>query len=453
MYQKIKCAFFNILLFCFGFGLFLFNKVDSYAFPAFSYTCVNGNVGYETTYSVVFQETSSSIRFCLYVEPYASGSSRYRVRLLSNDSSALYLSVVSGDSSWPDSVVCRNADLGQPNGVYIKWPNNTEVFSALFEAVWSFSCNPSVRIFDDIDVAYNYILTGEYPLPNYDSTLQLDSFKVSSWNIGNLQWAFKSKFDVKWSDSRISFVQVRIKGTAKEITLESSFSPYSGKFQANEFVYKRGDVIHLIATPFKSDGSYGESLYYTVTYDDNVPFSNTYRKLVNNNVNDNTLTIPFSSTSGNDNVSVPVDGVSTNVTYKVNYNPVTNEYNTQNVYEIYYSPVVVYPDDTSENEVDETQEVIINNYNTTNYYQTVKNIDTNFDIDITDVSSGDIQNTYNDIGDFFKGFGGFVGKLALLFNGLFPFLSPTVSVVLVTMVGIIAVGAVVILFLKIFHIL
>lgn len=451
MYQKIKCAFFNILLFCFGFGLFLFNKVDSYAFPAFSYTCVNGNSGFERSFSVVFQNTNDS-RICFYVRPLVVGSSRYVYTLYSNDNSNIYFSVVDGDESWPDSGYLTTVDLGAPAGVYAKDFNNSQFF-ALTNAVWSVTTNPSVRIFDDLDVVYNYILTGEYPLPNYDSTLQLDSFKVSSWNIGNLQWAFKSKFDVKWSDSRISFVQVRIKGTAKEITLESSLSPYSGKFQANEFVFKRGDVIHLIATPFKSDGSYGESLYYTVTYDDNVPFSNTYRKLVNNNVNDNTLTIPFSGTSGNDNVSVPVDGVSTNVTYKVNYNPVTNEYNTQNVYEIYYSPVVVYPDDTSENEVDETQEVIINNYNTTNYYQTVKNIDTNFDIDITDVSSGDIQNTYDDIGDFFKGFGGFVGKLALLFNGLFPFLSPTVSVVLVTMVGIIAVGAVVILFLKIFHIL
>lgn len=448
-----KIAFYSLFLLCFGFGLFLFNKVDSFAFPPFSYTCVNGNAGSESTYSVVFQETSSSTRFCIYVEPYASGSSRYRTRLLSNNDSALYLSVVSGGSSWPDSVVCRNAELGQPNGVYIKWPENSDVLFGLFEAVWSFTTNPSIRVFDDLEVAYHYILTGEYPLPNYDETLKLDSFKVNSWNVGNIQALFKSNFVVTWSDSRISFVQVRIIGSANVATFESSLSPYKGRFQADNYVMRNGDVIHLVATPFKSDGSYGESLYYTVTYSDKIPFSNNYRKLVNNNVNDNTLTIPYSGTSGNDNVTLPVDGVTTNVTYKVNYNPVTNEYNNQNVYEIYYSPVVVYPEDISEREVDDTQTVIVNNYNTNNYYETVKNIDTNFDIDITDVSSGDIQNTYDDIGDFFKGFGGFVGKLALLFNGLFPFLSPIVSVVLVTMVSIIAVGAVVILFLKIFHII
>ena len=446
-----KIAFYSLFLLCFGFGLFLFNKVDSYAFPSFSYTCVNGNPGFEHDYSVVFRSTDN-YRLAIYLpNPTVN---RKNITFYSNsNTSRLYFDVVSyGGESVPDVGYFENSyDSNLPSGVYSF--NVPYTWQALTYYIWSFTTNPQVRVFTDLDSLYAYIANGTLPSLNFDSTLQLDSFKVNSWNVGNIQALFKSKFIVTWSDSRISLVQVRIKGTAKEVTYESSSSPYSRKFQADEFVYKRGDVIHLIATPFKSDGSYGESLYYTVTYDDDIPFSNTYRKLVNNNVNDNTLTIPYSGTSGNDNVTLPVDGVTTTVTYKVNYNPVTNEYNTQNVYEIYYSPVVVYPEDTTEQEVDDTQTVIVNNYNTNNYYETVKNIDTNFDIDITDVSSGDIQNTYDDIGNFFKGFGVFVGKLALLFNGLFPFLSPTVSVVLVTMVGIIAVGAVVILFLKIFHII
>lgn len=447
--DAIQRFFFNIFLFCFGLGLFLLVKLDSYAFPAFSYTCVNGNPGYEQTYSVVFQETSSSTRFCLFVEPYVAGSPRYRVRLLSNDSSSLYLSVVSGGSNWPDSVTCSNAALGQPSGVYIKWPDNTSVLSALFEGVWSFSCNPSVRVFDDLELAYNYILTGEYPSPDFDSSLELDSFKVTSWNVGNLQALFKSKFDVIWSDSRISTVQVRILGTADEVTYESSFSPFKGKFQASQFVFEKGDVIHLVATPYKADGSYGQSLYYSVTYSDNIPFSNNYRKLVNNNTNNNTLTIPYSGTSGNDTVTLPVDGVTTNVTYKVNYNPVTNEYGDLTLYEIYYSPVVVYPDNTSDQEVDETQEEIINNYTTNNYYETTKNINLSFDIDFGDISTNDIGEGFNGVSGFFNGFGGFIGRLSNWILALFPFLPPIVANSIVFTFGLVIFIAGIALILKI----
>lgn len=458
-----KFAFYSLFLLCFGFGLFLFNKIDSFALTQANIEYVGGGqVGsWYSKNNLSFDFDISVRRFAFYGERITPdmASHEYAYRIYTNQTGVVNASGYAYGYYW-DTGERYNA-IDQPiSRTFFNYPYQVgqNIYANLRGSGFDiYSRSPivtNIPVFFDMDDLVDYITNGTMPIPEYDETLKLDSFKVTSWAIGNLQALFKSKFDVKWSDSRISVVQVRITGTANDATYESSSSPFKGKFQADNFVFNRGDVIHLVATPFKANGSYGESLYYTVTYSDIIPFSNTYRKLVNNNVNDNTLTIPYIDTSGNNyNVTFPVDGVSTNITYKVNYNPVTNEYGDLNVYEIYYSPVVVYPDETTENEVDETQDIIINNYNTTNYYETVQDIDTNFDIDITDVSSGDIQNTYDDIGNFFKGFGSFVGKLALLFNGLFPFLSPTVSIVLVSMVGIIAVGAVVILFLKIFHII
>lgn len=329
------------------------------------------------------------------------------------------------------------------NGVY-----RFTQLSGYFNTLYFDYVTTNIPIFVSLVDCYDF-LTGSSNVGIFDETLQLDSFKVTSWGIGNLQALFKSKFEVKWSDSRISTVQVRISGTANEASYESSSSPFKGKFQASQFVLKKSDVIHLVATPYKADGSYGQSLYYSVTYSDNIPFSNNYRKLVNNNTNDNTLTIPYSGPSGNDTVTLPVDGVTTNVTYKVNYNPVTNEYGDLNLYEIYYSPVVVYPDNTSDQEVDDTQEEIINNYTTNNYYETTKNINLSFDIDFGDISTNDIGEGFNGVSGFFNGFGGFIGRLSNWILALFPFLPPIVANSIVFTFGLVIFIAGIALILKI----
>lgn len=445
--NAIQRFFFNIFLFCFGLGLFLFIKLDSYASNAITLRWSNGipGVGLNASrYEFVFSP-SDDIRYGAYLVfnnyDYSTPLGRMEVFTTSSSSITGTYYVWNYDSagnevSYNGGVQQTYTPLYLGDGLYyFTFVNN------------SFYCSSFTS--SDRDDVFNYVRTGERPEIPYDSTLELDSFKVTSWSIGNLQALFKSKFDVKWSDSRITTVQVRITGTANEASYESSSSPFKGKFQASQFVFKKGDVIHLVATPYKADGSYGTSLYYSVTYSDNIPFSNNYRKMVNNNTNDNTLTIPYSGTSGNDTVTLPVDGVTTNVTYKVNYNPVTNEYGDINLYEIYYSPVVVYPDNTSDQEVDDTQDEIINNYNTTNYYETTKNINFSFDIDFGDISTNDIGEGFNSVSGFFNGFGGFIGRLSNWILALFPFLPPIVANIIVFMFGLVIFIAGISLILKI----
>lgn len=443
--NAIQRFVFNLFLFCCVVGIVLFVKLDSYAEVGI-YTA-SGNVNdvwqFDNTwygnflldderYAFYWTGSSGGAPF-LYCSIDPSSITIHQIRTGIGDNS-------SGGVTTSDLIVTfRYIDEFH---IYEQNYNNN-----LYWGFKDFSSN--VPIFSDFNDMVTYLTTGVMPEVEFDSSLELDSFKVTSWSIGNLQWAFKSKFDVTWSDSRISVVQVRITGTANEITQESSSSPFKGKFAAQEFVFKRGDVIHLVATPYKADGSYGTSLYYSFTYDDNVPFSNIYRKLVNTNTNDNTLTIPYNGTSENDTVTLPVDGVSTNITYKVNYNPVTNEYGDLNLYEIYYSPVVIYPDNTSDQKVDDTQEEIINNYTTNNYYETVKNINLSFDIDFGDISTNDIGEAFNGVSGFFNGFGGFIGRISNWILALFPFLPPIVANSIVFMFGLVILIAGIALILKI----
>lgn len=442
----IQRFFFNIFLFCFGFGLFLFVKLDSYAFPAFSFTSVNGNPGYENNYSVVFRSTSDA-RIAIYVNN--PQSLRKNITFYSNIHQDLYFDVVSyGNSSVPDVgqlTLAVGGDL--PENVYAYSVPYT--WLALVYDIWEFSTNPQVRVFDDLQALYDYVGRGIVPQPNFDSSLQLDSFNVTSWQVGNLQAVFRSQFVVKWSDPNISFVQVRVTGSANNASFESFVSPFKGKFYASDYVMKRGDIVHLVATPYKSDGSYGTSLYSSFTYNDDIPFSNVYRKYVNTPNNQNTLTIPYIGPSGNEFNTVPVDGVSTNITYKVNYNPTTNTYNDYNTYEVYYSPVIIYPSNTTDQEVDDTQDEIINNYTTNNYYETTKNINLSFDIDFGDISTNDIGEGFNGVSGFFNGFGGFIGHLSNWILALFPFLPPIVAQSIVFMFGLVVLIAGIALILKI----
>lgn len=446
--NAIQRFFFNIFLFCFGLGLLFFVKLDSYASSAITLKWSNGipGVGVNASRSEFVFSPSSGSRYGAYVyyTNYDYSKPLGSMVLYTNSNEPITGTYYAWAYDSAGNEVSYNGG--------VEWTYYPSYFS---QGVYSFdlfinnSFYCSSFLSSDQDAVLNYVRTGERPEIPYDSTLELDSFKVTSWSIGNFQALFKSKFDVKWSDSRISVVQVRITGTANEATFESSSSPFKGKFQADQFVFQKGDVIHLVATPYKSDGSYGTSLYYSVTYSDNIPFSNNYRKLVNNNTNDNTLTIPFNGSSGNDTVTLPVDGVTTNVSYKVNYNPVTNEYGDINIYEINYSPVVIYPDGTSDQEVDETQDTILNNYNTTNYYETTKNINLNFDIDFGDISANDIGEGFNGVSGFFNGFGGFISRLSNWLLALFPFLPPIVATTIVFMFGLVIFIAGVALILKI----
>lgn len=307
-----------------------------------------------------------------------------------------------------------------------------------------------IPVFYDVNSVYQYLYDGVEPELPYDETLKLDSFKVTSWQIGTSQLVFRSKLEVTWSDPRIANVQVRIVGTANSpASFEANTSPFKQKFYADNYVMKNGDVIHLTATPFTSNGKYGESLYYSIVYNDGLP-SNWYRKLVNTPYNDNTLTIPYTNVSSQPtSVTLPVDGVTTNKVYKVNYNPVTYEYGDINLYEIYYSPVVVYPDETPEEEIDDTQDVITNVYTTNNYNTINNNTNYDFEINFGDISNNDIQDSYNDVGNFLNGFGSFLAKVVSFFGILFPFFPAGVSIAIITAFGIIVLVLIVAFVIKI----
>lgn len=440
--------FFNIFLFCFGLGLLLFVKLDSYASNAITLGWSNGIPGVginPSRYEFIFSP-SDGARYGAYVSfnNYDYSKPLGSMTVYSNSSEPITGTFYSWQYDSAGNQVSYNGGVEYTytptfysQGVYVfnNFVNN------------SFLCSSFLS--SDRDAVLNYVSTGERPEIPYDSTLELDSFKVTSWSIGNLQALFKSKFDVKWSDPRITTVQVRIIGTANEATYESSSSPFKGNFQASQFVIQKGDVIHLVATPYKADGSYGTSLYHSVTYSDNIPFSNNYRKMVNNNTNDNTLTIPYSGTSGNDSVTLPVDGVATNITYKVNYNPTTNEYGDINIYEINYNPIIVYPSYTPEEVIDDTQDTVINEYTTNNYYETTKNINISFDIDFGDISTNDIGEGFNSVSGFFNGFGSFIGRISNWILALFPFLPPIVASSIVFMFGLVIAIAGIALILKI----
>lgn len=433
---------FNLFICCCGLGFILFGKIDCYAFPAFSYSCVNGNLGSEQNFSVVFRSTSD-YRIAIYLAD-PDVNRKHITFYTNNSSSRLYFDVVSyGNQSVPDVGYFEiHTDSSLPSGVY--YCSVPYTWLSLTSDIWSFSSNPEVRVFTDLDSLYDYIASGTLPQINYDDSLNLDYFKVSPYKRATVFFD-DYKYDIGWSDSRISRVVLRIDSTLSTQDFVSSSSPMRGSFKGSTYANLNGDTVRLIATPYKSDGSYGNSLYYSFKHQQNSPLGNLWRKLFNDGHTDNTIDIPY---NGKD-VKLTVDGVNTTNNYKVNYNPVTNEITNEYIYEIYYSPVIIYPDNVSDQEVDDTQEEIINNYTTNNYYETTKNINFTFDVSFGDISTGDIVDSYNEVGGFLNGFGGFIGNLANWFSILFPFLPPVVSVAIVVMFGIVVLVAIVAFVLKI----
>lgn len=441
MNDKIKrFAFYNIFFLCAFFGLFMVLELRTYANTNKSIYSYNG-VDNPTYYQLHFSALDDA-RYGIYLNRTGSynGVQLYQATFYSNVSQTFSGYFYSG-SDVAQTYTFRSTKVDGYN------------FYILNSFGFSFGNNRfsgDVPLFYDFDSLVNYLDNGVLPSVPFDETLKLDSFKVSSWQVGTSQAIFRSKLEVTWSDERISNVQVRIVGTANSpASFESNSSPFKQKFSAGNYVMKNGDVIHLTATPFKANGEYGESLYYSLVYDDNLP-SNWYRKLVNTPYNDTTITIPYNNVSGQpQSVTLPVDGITTNKVYKVNYNPVTYEYGDINIYDIYYTPVIVYPDDTPEEEIDETQDSIINEY-TTNNYNTINNI-TNyeFNIDFGDISNNDIQDSYDDVGNFLNGFGSFIAKIVNFFGVLFPFFPAGVSIAIITAFGIVALLLIVALVIKI----
>lgn len=454
MFQKIRFTIFNIFLLCVAFGILFFVKVDSFAQTSFTIECTQ-TVGNNTFYREwKFPSTDNDRRFAFYDLSY-----QHRYILCSNLGTGVtydfwYATIgqeaTSGSTAMSFST-WKNM-FGEEYYFYGGNPNNNTMdFNYFNQAVYDFG---GIPVFDNLDTLNTYLTTGQMPGLPFDDTLELDDFKVSSGQYGVGALNYRTMFTVFWSNPDIYTVKVDVKSTLKaDSFVTNGSSPFMRFFNARDYAVKNGDIVYLIATPYKQDGSYGISLMYSFVFNGNSPIADVWRPLVNNNFTDNTITIPYTGVSGNDDITLPVSGVTTTNLYKVYYNPTTEEITNQYFYDVYYSPVVILPDVSDNEQSNEIQETIINNYTTNNYYNVSNDINNTIDIDLTDVSSGDIQQTYDDFGNFFKGFGSFVSKLALLFNGLFPFLSPLVAVTLVTMVGIIVLGAIVILVLKLLHIL
>lgn len=447
MNDKIKrFAFYNIFFLCAFFGLFMVLNLKSFAAESLKDGTIYGYNGSIRKHEMHFQYYKSD-HTCIYIS-ISNGSEDYLFYSLSQRPQGVvntYTNLENGASGTEAFSLNWYRQYVSVDG------HNIDYYYALPPVIMNRNIIGSgIPVFYDLNNVYQYLYDGIEPDIPYDDTLKLDSFKVTSWQVGTFQATFKSKFQVTWSDPRIANVQVRIVGTANSpASFEANVSPFLQKFSASNYVMKNGDVIHLTATPFTSNGMYGESLYYSLIYDDNLP-SNWYRKLVNTPYNDTTITIPYTNVSGQpQSVTLPVDGVTTNKVYKVNYNPVTYEYGDINIYDIYYTPVIVYPDDTPEEEIDETQDTIINDY-TTNNYNTINNI-TNyeFNIDFGDISNNDIQDTYDDVGNFLNGFGSFLAKIVNFFGVLFPFFPAGVSIAIITAFGIIALFLIVALVIKI----
>lgn len=454
MNDKIKrFTFYNIFFLCAFCSLFIVLGLRSFASTNYDISAMNGRPGdpsgsVHTITQLIFSDNNDGRRFGILFNRtgYAFDGTPTGVYFLysnmgGNFNATVYYYTYNSDGSLRGS----SSNL---QSVQFTYNNDLNIYKANFD-FYNNSLS-GLYVFTEMEDLQNYLIDGIIPELPFDNELQLDSLKVTSWQLGTSQIWFKSRFEVTWSDPNITLVQVIIDGTAKRDSFESSVTPFKQKFEPNTYVMKKGDVIHITATPYRSDGSYGVSLYQSFIFDDNIPGSNIYRKFTNTPYSDNTLTIPYTGVSGQpESITAPVDGITTNNTYKVNYNPVTYEYGDLNLYEVYYSPVIVYPSDTPTDEIDETQDIINNTYTTNNYYETTKNINIDFDVSFGDISGSDIQHGFDDFGNFSNGFGGFVAKLSSWVLALFPFLSPVVSIAIVFIFGLIVLLAVIALVLKI----
>lgn len=443
--NAFKRFFFNLFLCCFGFGLLFFVKLDSYADVGIyeSHGTVNNAWRFDNTWNGSFLLDNE--RYAFYVQFDGAAPQLW----CSVDPSPLNVHSVSTGIGGNSSGGISSSDVSLSftfNGTYNCYVQN-------YNTLWGFfDFTSNVPIFSDLVELSNYLHTGRLPELPFDETLELDYFRVSPYGfwdnlLGTPQdvLSYDYKYDIGWSDSRITTVKLRIDSTRATNDFTSSLSPFRGSFKGSTYANQNGDVVRLIATPYKSDGSYGVSLYYSFVQDNNTPLVNIWRKLFKNNHTDNTIDIPY---NGND-ISLPVDGVGTVNNYKVNYNPVTNEYGDLNLYEVYYQPVIIYEIDTPQEEIEDTQNEVVNNYVTNNYNEIIKNINLGFDINFGDISSNDITDTFDNFGNFGNGFGSFINKLASWVQLIFPFLSSAVAAAIVSVFGLVLSLAIIALILKI----
>lgn len=456
MYKKIQFTILNIFLLCVAFGIIIFGSLISYADTVrdvdIIFSSRNGTPDSQYGYNNIVTTVTipSNSRCCLYLS-YVNefnGTPIY-TSFFYVSQGGLY-TIRRTVTSMPDG----NTSSSSGNYSFTTSSENQGVFQNLSQFYgnnsFSVSSNSGIAcpIFTDFEDARSYIIDGTLPDKPFDDTIKLDKFKVymkGEWNWDLVRPQFNTVVVCPiWTNPNINDVEISIYAVDPSYRYNTVNYSYDGNMSGQmQTLDVSGLTLHgqkfvVRATPFTST-TRGVAIQYEFTFPENfdqpigqliIPSDNTY---------------PYSTTidiSGND---VPIEWTVTQTPIYV--------YETNNIENYYYGEPVSYPvPEITENTSNNYYETYVNNYYNT-YNEVVNNYDVNFEIDISDVSGSDIQQTYDDFGNFFKGFGGFIGKLALLFSGLFPFLSPLVATTLVTMVGIIVLGAVVILFLKVLHIL
>ena len=445
----MKKLFYSFLIL---FSVMFLYKTSSFADVHYTLeTRVYDNTNY-TSYQVYvggFNGTGSNRYALLLSDEIRNGQTVYNADFYSNSSNTV---------SWAITSYWYNAD-GTPKDVTTNWTWNystwTQTSSGVYICGRGFQSTNAPFVtnfptFDNINDLNNYILYGVTPEDAFDDSIELDSFDVWSYGVRDSLNEYSipeytNVYEVTWSNPDITTVKVRIDSTLLTQDFVSQSSPYTNYFRAGDYANVNGDVITLTATPYTSDGHYGISLYYSFVYDGNNLVTNLLRKFMKTNHYDNTIEIPFNGVDK----TYDVDGITTNKVYKVYYNPETNEYNDYYLYDITYAPIIVYPYETPSQEITDTQDVVNNNYVTNNYYETTENINVSFDFNFDDVSAQEVQDTYDDIGGFFDGFGVVVGRLVDLLTALFPFLSPAVATFILAGFALIVTLGIIALVLKI----
>lgn len=451
MFEKNKFSFFNIFLFCVCFGLLFFVKVDSYAQTAFVVECnQNWTAPNGTSHSLYrewrFPSSDQDCRFAFYSLSYQS-----RYILCSNLNSSItydyWYSADLGNAITGSTVMTFNTWHDMFGGDYYFFGgnvnNNDMDFNTGNNAVYEFG---GIPIFSDLDDLAYYLEFGTMPeLPFYED-IKLDKFKVickGDW----IQEFLNGKVEFNhivaqpfWSNPDITSVEVTVYAKNPAYNYNPQNWTYSGNESGlfHEFnisgLTLHDEIFVIRATPFTSYGR-GVSIQYEF------PFPKDFDQPIGQLVIPTGNTYPYSTTldiSGND---VPIEWTVTQTPIYV--------YETNNIENYYYGEPVSYPvpvitEDTSDNYYTE----YVNNYYES-YETVINNYNTSFDFDFGDISSNDIQNGYDQVGNFFDGIGGVVSKVAQLFAGLFPFLSPAISVTIVAAFGLLIVIGGIVLFVKI----
>lgn len=444
----MKKIFFSFVIFLFSFLSFRnFSFADTVRDVSVTFSSRNGDPSSEHGYSQIYTTFTypEDKRVCLFLDFYNTyeGLDLYTCYLYSNyngnipeiaDATFYYNGAVSSSSRNNYSLEGSALETG-----FIKFyphaGNNTFIMSS--------NSSGYCPIFYDIEDVRAYIINGYEPTKPFDKDLKLDSFKIYSKGsfssaVEGVQVAYNSIVTKPvWSDPNITEVEISIYAVNPAFNYNPrNYTYYGGESGVLHTLNIEGLTLHeqkfiVRATPYSVTNK-GVSIAYELE------FPSTFDQPLGDLVIKEPNSYPYSTT-------VDISGNQVPVQWTVSLTPIYI-YETNNVENYYYGDEVSYP--VLDPSVGDTyEETIINNYYN-DYSSVVNNYNNSFDFDFGDISSGDIQTGYDDVGNFFNGIGSLISKLAQLISGLFPFLSPLVAITLISVIGLVVVVGGIVLFIK-----